>query len=285
MTMRKILFALTMVSTLLLSACSGNNNEKKISFAYANWAEGIAVTHLTKAIFEEQGYQVELLNADIAPIFASLSRKKADVFMDAWMPVTHKDYMAQYGDRLETIGNMYENAKLGLVVPEYVDINSIEELKQNADKFNNEIVGIDAGAGIMKVTETAIKDYDLGMKLMTGSGPAMTATLQKAIDKQEWVVVTGWTPHWMFGRYRLKFLEDPKGVYGAAETIHTIAWKGFSKKDPFAAALLKNIRLSDEAISSLMTAVEGTKTNEMDAVKEWMKTHRELIDSWIPQAK
>ena len=90
------------------------------------------MTNLAKVILEDQGYRVTLKNADIAPIFTSVASGKADVFMDAWLPVTHADYMEQYGDRLETLGTVYEHAKLGLVVPEYVTIRSIEDL--NAHK-------------------------------------------------------------------------------------------------------------------------------------------------------
>ena len=66
------------------------------------------MTNLAKVILEEQGYRVTLKNADIAPIFTSVASGKADVFMDAWLPVTHADYMEQYGDRLETLGTVYE---------------------------------------------------------------------------------------------------------------------------------------------------------------------------------
>ena len=272
-----------LLATVMLAACGGSENKKKISIAYANWSEGIAMTNLAKVIFEDQGYEVKLLNADLAPIFASLSRKKADVFMDVWMPVTMADYMQEYGDKLEVIGNIYDNARIGLVVPEYVTINSIEELNAEKDRFSGEIVGIDAGAGIMKATDQALKDYQLDYKLLTSSGPAMTASLKKAIDKNEWIVVTGWTPHWMFNRFKLKILQDPKTIYGAVETIHTVAWKGFSEQDPFAAQLLKNMHLTDEHISSLMTAIEDAQTSETEAARQWMNEHKELVDSWIPK--
>lgn len=49
--------ALVLVSLISLASCSSSNNEKKISLTYVNWAEGIAMTHLAKAIFEEQGYR------------------------------------------------------------------------------------------------------------------------------------------------------------------------------------------------------------------------------------
>ena len=264
-------------------ACNPDSGKKKISIAYANWLEGIAMSHLAKVVLEEKGYEVELLNADVAPVFASVSRKKADVFMDAWLPVTMKDYIDQYGDQIEFIGEVYDSARVGLVVPQYVTIDSIGELAAHKGQFSSEIVGIDAGAGIMKATDQAIKDYGLDYKLMTSSGPAMTASLKKAIDKKDWIVVTGWTPHWMFDRFKLKVLQDPKLIYGNTESIHTIAWKGFSEKDPFAAELLGNIRLTDAEISSLMTALEEAQTTERQAARQWMEEHQELVNSWIPE--
>ena len=134
-------------------ACNPDSGKKKISIAYANWLEGIAMSHLAKVVLEEKGYEVELLNADVAPVFASVSRKKADVVMDAWLPVTMKDYIDQYGDQIEFIGEVYDSARVGLVVPQYVTIDSIGELAAHKGQFSSEIVGIDAGAGIMKTTD------------------------------------------------------------------------------------------------------------------------------------
>lgn len=278
---RTILFTTLLAVTIFFSC--GNISDKKIRIAYANWAEGIAVTYLAKEILSEQGYRTELLNADIAPIFTSLARGKTDVFMDSWMPVTHADYFQKYDGKLEILGQIYDSARIGLVVPEYVPIHTIEELGAHTRRFSGEIVGIDAGTGIMKCTEKAIPEYGLDYRLMISSGPAMTALLKKAIDKKEWIVVTGWTPHWMFDRFRLRVLEDSRNVYGEAEQIHSIARKGFSKEHPFAAALLGNIHLSDTEISSLMRAIEETSGTETRAVRQWMDGHRDLVDSWIPE--
>lgn len=190
--MRIFRFITTIISSTLMTSCVINPN--KISIAYPNWAEGIAVTHLAREILVEQGFQVELLNADIAPIFTSLARGKTDVFLDSWLPVTHKPYFEKYQGKFEILGQVFDSARIGLVVPAYVPINSIEELPEFTERFNGEIVGIDAGTGIMKCTETAIPTYGLDYKLMISSGPAMTALLDKAIKKKEWIVVTGWTP-------------------------------------------------------------------------------------------
>lgn len=47
----------------------------------------------------------------------------------------------------------------------------------------------------MQASETAISDYGLEMELVPGSSAAMTASLKKALDSKEWIVVTLWSPH------------------------------------------------------------------------------------------
>ena len=49
----KIIVAI-LLAIFLFSSCGGGDSDKKISIAYANWAEGIAMTHLAKAILQEQ---------------------------------------------------------------------------------------------------------------------------------------------------------------------------------------------------------------------------------------
>lgn len=100
--MRIFRFITTIISSILMTSCIINPN--KISIAYPNWAEGIAVTHLAREILVEQGFQVELLNADIAPIFTSLARGKTDVFLDSWLPVTHKPYFENIRENLKYWG-------------------------------------------------------------------------------------------------------------------------------------------------------------------------------------
>src|SRR5690606_8827310 len=108
--------------------------------------------------------------------------------------------MEKSKDKVENLGPNLEGTQLGLVVPDYVPIQSIEELSAVSDRFNNEIIGIDPGAGIMKGAQTAIQKYRLPLRLVQGSDAAMTASLSKAISKKQWIVITGWKPHWKFSQ-------------------------------------------------------------------------------------
>jgi glycine betaine/proline transport system substrate-binding protein len=284
-------FMLVMVAilstALLLAGCGKSDTaqpgKKVVKFGYVNWAEGVAMTHLAKVVLEDKmGYQVETTMADVAPVFTSVANGDYDAFLDAWLPVTHESYMKEYGDKLVDLGVSFTGARIGLVVPEYVTINSIEELNAAKDRFEGKLIGIDSGAGIMKATDKAIQDYQLQYQLLPGSGPAMTASLKDAVEKQEWVAVTGWKPHWMFATWKLKFLEDPKGVYGNVENIHIVGRKNIEQDLPEVAAFLKNFKLNDQQLGSLMGMI-AESDDPVKSAKEWVKNNEELVNSWIPK--
>lgn len=241
---------------MMFADCSDSSNgRKQVSIGYVNWSEGIAMSYLAKVMLESKGYDVMLRNADIAPVFVSMAAGKVDVFMDAWLPATHADYIRKYGDNLEALGVAYKNARMGLVVPSYVTIRSIEELNE---------------------TERVIREYPVELTLKPSSGATMVAFLQKSIENKEWIVVTGWTPHWMFSRYDLKFLDDPQKQYGDAEQIQIMATKGFSDKDPYAAAFFRNFSLDNDQLSELMDLVEAYPMHEEEGAKIWLSEHPEV---------
>ncbi|WP_019850266.1 glycine betaine ABC transporter substrate-binding protein [Desulfitobacterium sp. PCE1] len=260
---------------------SAKGGEKTVSIGYVNWAEAIAVSNLWKVILEEQGYKVEMKSLDAAPLFVGLSGGNLDLFMDSWLPITHQTYWDKYKDKLDDYGVWYTaEAKIGLVVPEYVDINSIEELNAHKDKFSGKITGIDPGAGIMKATETAIDSYELDFQLIQSSEAAMLAALEKAYRSNEWIAITGWSPHWKFAKYDLKYLEDPKNSYGDSEEIHTLANKKFTQTHPEVGDMIKKFKLNDQQIGTLESYInDGMKPEE--AAKKWISENRDLVDSWI----
>ncbi|MGI6496563.1 MAG: glycine betaine ABC transporter substrate-binding protein [Kiritimatiellia bacterium] len=252
-----------------------------IRLAYVNWAEGVAVTHLLDVLLSDMGYQVETTMADAAPIYTAVAEGQQDVLVETWLPTTHKAYYEQYGDRLEFISTWFEDARIGLVVPAYVEIDSIEQLNEVKDRFKGRLTGIDAGAGVMSCADKAIKEYALDYELVASSGPAMTAALQGAIDKGDWIAVTGWAPHWKFARYDLKFLDDPKGVFGGSEVVQAAARLGFSAEYPEVAAFFKKMMFDGAQIGSLMDAMENATAGEEAAVRAWIAENQDLVDGWL----
>lgn len=261
---------------------AGAESQGTVKLAYVNWAEGVAVTHLMDVLLTDMGYTVETTMADVAPIYTSVAEGDQDIMVETWLPHTHESYYEQYGDQVELISTWFDSARIGLVVPSYVTIDSISEMNDASEQFNGVITGIDAGAGIMGATESAIEDYELDYELLASSGPAMTAALQGAIQNEEWIVVTGWAPHWKFARYDLKFLDDPKGNFGATERIHSAARLGFSEEYPEVTALFQNLTFDGSQIGSLMDALDGAEGAEERAVREWISENEALVASWMP---
>lgn len=278
----KKLFLFALAVLLAFAACNPGTpqNGRHITIAYVNWAEGVAMTQLAKNILEKKGYKVTLKNADVAPVFAAVAGGDADVFLDTWMPVTHQNYMETFGKQVTVLNTNFEGAKIGLVVPDYVTIKSIEELNGAKTKFSGNIVGIDAGAGIMNKAEAAVKEYALDYQLQSSSEAAMMATLKKSIDEKQPVVITGWAPHWMFARYQLRFLEDPKKVFGETEKIQTIANNEFSVSDTVAVNFFRKFRLNSEQLGSLMGALADADGKEDAAVNEWIGKNEQLVKEW-----
>lgn len=68
---------------LLLASCTNSDLEKKkVKIAYANWLEGIAMSHLAKVVLEEHGYEVNCKML-ILPLFLYLCQERNQ--MCFWM--------------------------------------------------------------------------------------------------------------------------------------------------------------------------------------------------------
>lgn len=147
-------------------------------------------------------------------------------------------------------------------------------------QVNYQIIGIDPGAGIMASTKQAMEDYGLtDWTLVEGSSSAMTAMLEKAIKNEEPIIITGWTPHWMFNKYDLKFLEDPQKSYGEAEEIHTIVRKGLEKDKPTAYEFLKRFNWTPEEMGEMMIAIQDGVDPDQ-AAKDWVEAHQDKVAEW-----
>ncbi len=281
-----VMSAVVACSIALFTACSqqGGAAGKKASLAYVNWAEGVAYTHLAKVVLEDKmGYEVKITSADVGPAYTAVAQGSHDAYMECWRGL-HKDYLDKFGDKLMSLGNVYEGTETGLAVPAYVTIDKLSELKGNEDKFDGRITGIDAGAGMMKkAEEDLIPTYELDITLLASSGPAMTAALADAVKNEEWIVVTAWKPHWMFGRWDLKFLkQDTDKVIWQQGDIEIIGRSGLNNDKPELAQFLSNMFFTDAQLSDLMLQVKESDDDVETVARKWMMENEEVVNSWIP---
>lgn len=273
---RKIISFL--IGCLLMCGC-GDRLTKRISMGMVEgWAEGNAMTTIAQEYLTEKGYHIVTHKAAPNLLLASMNNGDTDVFMNVWLPKTHGDKVAPFDD-IKSVAVNYEGALLGLVVPQYVEISSIDELNANKDKFDSKIMGIERGTGMAIYTDTAIMAYDLEFHQLNSSMVAMAAELNKAVNEKKWIVVTGWQPHWLFGRFDLKFLKDPKKIYGEVEHIETFVRKDLEEDFPDVYRFFQNAFFEEEIMSDLLTRMEEGK-NDKETAREWIEENRALVDSW-----
>jgi glycine betaine/proline transport system substrate-binding protein len=273
----------------LLAACGdedsskSSGNSKDVNLAYVEWDTEIASTNVVGQVLEDLGYNVTLTPLDNAIMWEAVSKGEADGMVAAWLPNTHAPQYEKYKNDLDELGENLTGAKIGLVVPSYMDVNSIEDLKNQAD---HTITGIEPGAGITAATEKALDEYDnlADWNLLTSSSGAMTTSLAKAIKNKEDIVVTGWSPHWKFAKYDLKYLKDPKGVFGGEETINTFARKGLKEDQPDVYSVLDNFHWTSEDLESVMLEIMDGKDPKV-AAKDWVDANADKVAEWTKDVK
>ncbi|MBT2569824.1 glycine betaine ABC transporter substrate-binding protein [Planococcus sp. ISL-110] len=289
-------FISAILMVTVLTACGNTDGEsdsdqtatqveegtKELTISQINWAENIAVTNMWKVILEEKGYDVKLNVLNMGVTMQALESGDIDASLEVWLPVQDANYLEEYQDTVNfSEATWYDNAKVGLIVPSYVEeVNSVEDLNEHKDIFGSKIVGFDPGAGTMEVTEQLIKDYDLDFKLLQSSEAAMLAEISEAIKNEEPIVAPLWSPHWVFSKYDLKFLEDPQNTFGGIEKIHHATRQGFEEDHPEVSEWLKNWKMEDEQIGELIEYVESAEDPLAGATK-WVEENEELIGEWV----
>ncbi|GAB1334663.1 hypothetical protein ACE1SV_12530 [Streptomyces sp. E-15] len=273
------------------SEASGTNvgKGKEIRIGYIPWDEGIASTFLWKEILQERGFEVTTTQYAAGPLYTGLATGQLDFQTDSWLPTTHAEYWAKYGERLEDLGKWYGPTSLELTVPSYVkDVNSLADLKDHASDFSGKIIGIEPSAGMMSLLKKKVlKEYGLAgtYDVVDGSTPAMLAELKRAYGRRQPVVVTLWSPHWAYSDYGLKKLKDPEGAWGEGDGVHTLARKGFAADNPRVGRWLRDFSMTEEQLTSLEARIQKAgKGGEQDAVRGWLRERPGLLDKWAPVA-
>jgi glycine betaine/proline transport system substrate-binding protein len=274
--------------------------QKTVRLSYVEWSETVAATNMVKTVIQEKlGHACEIVPMTADKMWAAVATGKVDGMVAAWLPTTHGHYYEQYKDQIVDLGPNMVGTQIGLVVPDitvgrqtassgqrnepYIKANSIADLTNYVAKFNGRIIGIDPEAGIMKKTREAIREYGLyNFELIKGSEVSMVAELSNAIRKQRWVVVTGWQPHWKFARWKLKFLEDPKNIFGGKEEIHTIVRLGLKDDMPDVYRFLDNFNWAPAELEQLMIWIqedEGMYPGEK--AMRYMRYHGDQVQAWL----
>jgi glycine betaine/proline transport system substrate-binding protein len=262
---------------------------KSVRIGAFNWDESVASANLWKQVLTQRGYKPQVSTYDPGAAFTGLSSGSLDYLTDAWLPTTHASYMQQYGKNYSDLGAWYGRTSLEVSVPSYVKgVHTMADLKGKSAQFGGRIIGIEPGAGEMKLLSTKVLPgygLDKEYKLVASSTSSMLAELKRDYAQKKPVAVVLWSPHWAYSTYRLTKLADPKGLWGPSDSIHDLANKGSAAKLPQVASWMRNFKMSEAQLGSLEAAIQKAGQGNTEAgVKAWMAANPGTVDRMAPLA-
>lgn len=261
--------------------------KQTVEFGIIPWSESLAVGSLLTHLLEvEVGVNVNTNNPGAGAAYTAITQGDLDLFIEAWLPVTHQNYWEESAADLMDFGPIYEDAVLCWAVPNYIpeeDVNSVTDLDKEEvrDKMGEEIIGIDPGAGLMQASEEMMEEYEEleGWELRDSSDYAMVSELQRRMQRDNWVVVTLWKPHFAFAEYDIRCIDEPKNILGGEERIHMVGREDFVEAFPNEVSeFLSRFYLPIEKLNELTAMYE----EEEDAAgPKFANKYPELVDYWI----
>lgn len=274
---------------LLAATCGPAIAAEPVRIGWVGWSDTEIATKLAeRALNDHLGQPVKLVQADIGIQFQALANGNIDLIPMVWLPNTHKAFWDKYKDKLEDLGVLYEG-KIGWAVPTSVpesELNTIEDLNKPEvrEKLGGTILASEAGNGQYKLSLKAIDAYHLtGYKLLASSETGMLKEFERNEGRQRWSVINAWNPHWMFSRWSLRYLKDPKGLFGGAEQIHAVARKGFSAEHPDVAAFFAHYSLPLADLQALM--LEAQQSSADQVVAAYYAANKARFDAMFDGAK
>ena len=119
---RMLLIAASAIAAVGLAAGAAEAQSKKVRLAYVEWSDAVVATNILKVALESKGYEVTTTPLAAAAMWQAVATGEADAMVAAWLPTTHASYYAQLKDKVDLVGPNVSGAKIGWVVPTYMDL-------------------------------------------------------------------------------------------------------------------------------------------------------------------
>jgi len=255
------------------------------------WADVTSTTALFSGLLNQLGYRPTTTVLSVPVTYASMKNRDIDVFLGNWMPAQNNDRKPYIADgSVEVVRANLEGAKYTLAVPAYTyqaGLHDFSDIARFGDQLNHQIYGIESGNDGNSHVLKFIHDNDFGLgnfKLVESSETGMLAQVERAYHDRRPIVFLGWDPHPMNMRFDMRYLTGGDASFGpnyGAATIYTNVRAGYLTECPNMGTLLKNLQFTLRGETEMMNAILNQHQQPEVAAAAWLKTHQELVKSWL----
>lgn len=120
-----------------------------------------------------------------------------------------------------------------------------------------------------------------GYRLITSTTPAMIEEMDYTIRKGRLLAATAWEPHWMNDKLNIKYLKDPRKIFGETENVYTVVRKGFTKDHPEIAKFFRQFKWKTSDLNSLSLICYGYDGDFEKGAREWLRKNPALKAAFL----
>lgn len=272
-------------------ASSALADDATLDLGVPPWPGVTVKSEIASRLLASLGYETRTHDIGLQVVYQGLETGDIDVLLGGWMPA-QREMFAPREERgmIKGLVNNVEGAQMTLAVPDYLyeqGITSVADLDDHREAFDGRIHGFGAGSAASEVLYRAIDDDTWGLsdwQLVDTSVIGMLGAARSAIDREEPVVWVGWTPHWMNLELPMRYLDDPKDLFGAnnGETdVLTVLRSDYADAHPNLERFLEQFTFAAEE-QSWMIREFGQQEREVEAVAEqWLREHPERVAAML----
>ncbi|BAQ75018.1 choline ABC transporter periplasmic protein [Pseudomonas sp. Os17] len=264
---------------------------KTVRMGVVNWTDVIATSAVADVLLTGLGYDSKQTSAVQQIIFAGIRDQRLDIFLGYWKPAMDQNIapFLEAGQVKVMDRPSLTDAQATLAVPDYVaqaGLKTFADIARFKDQLGGKIYGIEPGSGANTTIKTMIDTDQFGLKgfkLIESGEAGMLAAVQRAINRKEFVVFVGWTPHPMNINMAITYLTGSEDVYGpneGAATVSTVTAPNYAERCPNVYRLLQNLNFSAAQESQLMVPIMQRKTPQ-DVARQWLREHPEDLQRWL----
>ena len=286
--------ALALTGAALLSAsvmAADQASCQNVRLGVVNWTDVIATSGMADVLLNGLGYDSKQTSAVQQIIFAGIRDKRLDIFLGYWKPAMDNNiapFLA--ANQVKVLDKpSLADAQATLAVPDYVaaaGLKTFADIAKFKDQLGGKIYGIEPGSGANTTIKSMIETNHFGLKdfkIIESGEAGMLAAVQRAVNRKEFVVFVGWTPHPMNINMKITYLTGSEDVYGpneGAATVSTVTAPDYAERCPNVHRLLQNLTFTAAQESQLMVPIMARKTPQ-DVAKNWLREHPEDLQRWL----
>ncbi|MDC1106515.1 glycine betaine ABC transporter substrate-binding protein [Prolixibacteraceae bacterium] len=244
--------------------------ETDVVIATDDWSQNMAITQFAKRILESKGYHVKILLTN-HPL-QELKYGKVDLVLSDWVP---QNMYSKRGRFLTVLGDLYNDAIMGVVTPSYNRINSLSELDMGEDSISTIVYTPKFGYEFECSLNEIKKRYGVSFCIDKTNPLELKTIVKDKLEQNEDVYMVGCYPHPMIDKKVFKFIEDPYHAFATKYHLVKVCSSSWGDSHPNLKEFFKNYQFDTPHFDKLIELTNQNHWNIEVAVDQWCKLYHD----------